>query len=133
MRNNRKVNYEFIYLYLSAKLYHTDNIVNETVQAELDKLKEIIVNTVPVEQIFLFGSYAYGTPHKDSDLDLYVVIKDDVPMRDLDAGLQIRMAIARKKSMPVDIIAKKKKDFELRLDDITLERKVNRDGIRIYG
>jgi predicted nucleotidyltransferase len=108
-------------------------MINETIQAELDKLKELIVNVVPVEQIFLFGSYAYGTPHKDSDLDLYVVIKDDVPMRDLDAGLQISLAISRKKSMPVDIIAKKKKDFELRLDDITLERKVNRDGIRIYG
>jgi predicted nucleotidyltransferase len=108
-------------------------MINETIQAELDKLKELIVNAVPVEQIYLFGSYAYGTPHKDSDLDLYVVIKDDVPLRDLDAGLQIRMAIARKKSMPVDIIAKKKKDFELRLDDITLERKVTRDGIRIYG
>jgi hypothetical protein len=62
-----------------------------------------------------------------------VVLKDDVSMRDLDAGLQIRMAIARKKSMPVDIVAKKKKDFDIRLNDITLERIVNRDGIRIYG
>jgi predicted nucleotidyltransferase len=107
--------------------------MNEEVQAELDILKELIVNAIPVEQIFLFGSYAYGTPRKDSDLDLYVVLKDDVQMRELDAGLQIRMAIDRKKSMPVDIVAKKKKDFLERLNDITLERKVNRDGIRIYG
>jgi predicted nucleotidyltransferase len=107
--------------------------MNEAVQAELDKLKELIINAIPVEQIYLFGSYAYGTPHKDSDLDLYVVIKDDFPLRDLDAGLQIRMAIDRKKSMPVDIIAKKKRDFVNRLDDITLERIVNRDGVRIYG
>ncbi|MDR1869500.1 MAG: nucleotidyltransferase domain-containing protein [Treponema sp.] len=107
--------------------------MNEEIQAELNKLKELIINAMPVEQIYLFGSYAYGKPHKDSDLDLYVVLKDDVQMRDLDAGLQIRMAIARKKSMPVDIIAKKKRDFVNRLDDITLERIVNRDGIRIYG
>jgi predicted nucleotidyltransferase len=107
--------------------------MDEAVQAELNKLKELIINAIPVEQIYLFGSYAYGTPHKYSDLDLYVVIKDDVPMRDLDAGLQISMAIARKKSMPVDIIAKKKKDFVNRLDGITLERIVNRDGVRIYG
>jgi len=107
--------------------------MTETVQAELDKLKELIINAIPVEQIYLFGSYAYGTPHKDSDLDLYVVIKDDFPLRDLDAGLQIRMAIDRKKSMPVDIVAKKKKDFVNRLDDLTLERIVNRDGVRIYG
>jgi predicted nucleotidyltransferase len=107
--------------------------MDEAVQAELDKLTELIINAIPVEQIYLFGSYAYGKPRKDSDLDLYVVLSDDLPMRDLDAGLQISLAIARKKSMPVDIIAKKKKDFMNRLDDITLERVVNRDGLRIYG
>ena len=107
--------------------------MDKEVQAELDKLKELIINAVPVEQIYLFGSYAYGTPHKDSDLDLYVVLKDDLPMRDLDAGLQIRFAIDRKKSMPVDIIAKNKRDFVNRMNSITLERKVNREGIRIYG
>jgi predicted nucleotidyltransferase len=107
--------------------------MDAVVRAELDKLKELIINAIPVEQIYLFGSYAYGKPHKDSDLDLYVVLKDGLPMRDLDAGLQISLAIARKKSMPVDIIAKNKSDFVNRLGDITLERVVNRDGIRIYG
>ena len=107
--------------------------MNKIVQTELDKLTELIINAIPVEQIYLFGSYAYGTPHKDSDLDLYVVLKDDFPLRDIDAGLQIRMAIDREKSMPVDIIAKKKKDFVNRMGDMTLERIVNRDGVRIYG
>ena len=107
--------------------------MDTAVQAELDKLKELIISAIPVEQIYLFGSYAYGKPHKNSDLDLYVVLKDDIPLRDLDAGLQISIAIARKKSMPVDIVAKKKKDFINRLNHITLERIVNRDGIRIYG
>ena len=99
----------------------------------MDKLKELIVNAIPVERIYLFGSHAYGTPGRDSDLDLYVVLKDDLPMRDLDAGLRISMAIARKKSMPVDIVVKKKKDFLDRLDDITLEQKVTKNGIKIYG
>ena len=82
--------------------------MDAAIKAELDKLTELIINSIPVEQIYLFGSYAYGKPHMYSDLDLYVVLKDEVAMRDLDAGLQIRMAIARKKSMPVDIVAKKK-------------------------
>jgi len=107
--------------------------MDAAIQAELDKLTELIINAQPVEQIYLFGSYAYGTPHKDSDLDLYVVLKDDNPLRDLDAGLQIAFAIDRKKSMPVDIIARKKSYFMNRLNGITLERIVNRDGIRIYG
>ena len=103
------------------------------VQAEVDKLRKLIINAVPVEQIYLFGSYAYGDPHKDSDLDFYVVLKDEVQMRDLDAGLQIRFAIVPEMTMPVDIVAKKKKDFVSRLDGFTLERKVTREGIRLYG
>jgi predicted nucleotidyltransferase len=42
--------------------------MEKRIQDELNILKDIIVNTVPVEQIFLFGSYANGTPHADSDL-----------------------------------------------------------------
>jgi predicted nucleotidyltransferase len=38
----------------------------DAVRAKLDTLARIIVEIVPVEQIYLFGSYAYGTPHKDS-------------------------------------------------------------------
>jgi len=107
--------------------------MDAAIQAEVDKLKGLIINAIPVEQIYLFGSHAYGTPHKDSDLDFYVVLKDEVQMRDLDAGLQIRLAIVPEMNMPFDIVAKKKRDFISRLDDFTLERKISRDGIRIYG
>ena len=107
--------------------------MDAAVQAEVEKLKGFIINAIPVERIYLFGSHAYGTPHKDSDLDFYVVLKDEVQMRDLDAGLQIRLAIVPEMNMPFDIVAKKKRDFITRLDDFTLERKVSRDGIRIYG
>ena len=71
-----------------------------------------------MEEIFLFGSHAYGTPHRDSNLDLYVVLRDECLLWYLDAGLQIRMAIACKKSIPVGILARKKKDFTRRLSDI---------------
>jgi len=107
--------------------------VKEEVQQEIDKLKELIINAIPVEQIYLFGSYAYGTPHEDSDLDFYVVLKDDVEMRDLDAGLQIRFAIGRSQTMAVDIVAKKKNDFLSRNYNFTLEQKVLKDGVKIYG
>jgi predicted nucleotidyltransferase len=48
-----------------------------------------------VESIYLFGSFAYGTPSKDSDsdLDLYVVFKDELPMREIDAIIAISIVI----------------------------------------
>ncbi len=52
--------------------------MEKRVQDELRILKEIILNTVPVEQIILFGSYANGTPHADSDIDILVVQKSNI-------------------------------------------------------
>jgi predicted nucleotidyltransferase len=107
--------------------------MTDAVQAELDTLRDIIVRTVPVEQIWLFGSYAYGTPHKDSDLDLYVVLSDEVQMRLIDVEVKILGAIGRIKTMPVDIIANKKSRYLRLATGPTMERKIAREGIRIYG
>ena len=96
-------------------------------------LKEIIVNTVPVEQIYLFGSYAEGTPGKDSDLDLYVILNDGLQMRLIDAVTKIRLAIGRKKTMPVDILANTLSRYRQRMEWPTLERTISREGIKIYG
>jgi len=59
--------------------------MEKRIQDELNILKDIIVDTVPVEQIFLFGSYANGTPHADSDLDIYVVMPENADIREIDA------------------------------------------------
>jgi predicted nucleotidyltransferase len=105
----------------------------DVIQSELDTLKEIIVSTVPVERIYLFGSYANGTPHRDSDLDLYVVLKDDVQSRLIDIIAKIRMAIGRKKTMPVDILANTLSRYQERAEGPTIERMITREGIKIYG
>jgi predicted nucleotidyltransferase len=107
--------------------------MHPTIQSRLDTLTEIIVATVPVEQIYLFGSYAYGTPHQDSDLDLYVVLKDSAEIRKLDAVVKIFYAIGPIKRMPVDIIANKKYRYLRLASGPTVERKIARDGLKIYG
>jgi len=104
-----------------------------SVESELDTLKDIIVNTVPVEQIYLFGSYANGIPHKDSDLDLYVVLNDNIQMRLIDAIVKIRLAIDRKKTIPVDILANTFSRYHERAQGPTIERTICREGRKIYG
>jgi len=42
----------------------------------IKQLKEIFKELNPF-LVLLFGSYAYGNPHKDSDLDIFVVLNDD--------------------------------------------------------
>ncbi|PSO87519.1 MAG: hypothetical protein BRC46_08540 [Cyanobacteria bacterium QS_6_48_18] len=42
----------------------------------LAEITSRLVATLNPESIYLFGSHAWGTPHGDSDVDLYVIISD---------------------------------------------------------
>ncbi|MCL1873413.1 MAG: nucleotidyltransferase domain-containing protein [Clostridiales bacterium] len=46
------------------------------VNQEIINITEAIKQAVTAEKIYLFGSYAYGTPSKYSDYDFFVVISD---------------------------------------------------------
>ena len=67
----------------------------------IQEIKERIVNAVHPEKIILFGSYAYGNPTKDSDLDLLVIMPSDEPMH--KRVLPIRKSL-RDFKIPKDII-----------------------------
>ena len=104
-----------------------------TLKQNLDIITKIIADTVPVVSIYLFGSYAYGTPNKDSDLDLYIVFKDELQVRELEAIRAVRIAIDHVKNMPMDILGLKQNRFDDRKLYATLERKIVREGIKLYG
>ncbi|WP_366922091.1 nucleotidyltransferase domain-containing protein [Metallumcola ferriviriculae] len=107
--------------------------MEQRIRDELNILKDIIVETIPVEQIFLFGSYANGIPHADSDLDLYVIMSDNVNIREIDAMRLIRKAIRNKKTMPVDVMVGKKDKFNKLKSIPGIERQIVREGIVLYG
>lgn len=107
--------------------------MNKRIRDELDTLKDLIIETIPVGKIFLFGSYADGKPDADSDLDIYVVIPDKVKIKEIDAVRLIRKAIRYKKTMPVDIIVGKEKKFNRRKSSVTIERQIEKNGILLYG
>ena len=47
--------------------------------ALIEEMVKRIVNAVHPDQIVLFGSYAYGIPHEDSDIDILVIMETDRP------------------------------------------------------
>lgn len=49
--------------------------IKKTLQAITDK----IAKEYKPEKIILFGSYAWGTPHEDSDLDIFVIKNTKTP------------------------------------------------------
>ena len=106
--------------------------MDQRIQEELDIIKESVLKVVPAEAIYLFGSYAYGTPDEDSDFDIYVVVPDyTTDLSELKAD--IRMDLWRKKSRPPDILMGRSSVFNRRKEGPTMEQIVSRDGVRLHG
>jgi len=59
-------------------------------QAILETARQIVERFDP-EQIILFGSYAYGKPHSESDVDLLVVM--ETPLKETEQAIRICQAI----------------------------------------
>jgi predicted nucleotidyltransferase len=64
------------------------------------------------DKIILFGSYAYGTPHEDSDVDLLVVM----PARDRHAQA-VRILWRLAAPFPLDLIIRTPKEMKWRLKE----------------
>ena len=47
------------------------------IEAKIESIMNSILKFVPARCIYLFGSYAYGNPTEDSDIDIFVVTPDD--------------------------------------------------------
>jgi predicted nucleotidyltransferase len=106
--------------------------MNPQTSNELEQIKQIILNAVNADSIYLFGSHAYGTPTADSDFDLYVVIPDN-GIRPVEAMQIIGGALYKEQKKPIDILVSRTSDFQQRKLLPTIERTVARDGVRLYG
>lgn len=106
-----------------------DNIVHKEL---IEEVKKRLVKTYNPVAIYLFGSYAWGTPTEDSDLDLLIIVdksdeksfKRPVPGYDALFGMGISK----------DIIVYTKEEFDKRSSDITtLAYKIKNEGELIYA
>ena len=64
------------------------------------------------EKIILFGSYAYGQPKVESDVDLLVVM--DTPLRSRQQRLEISRALSPR-PFPLDIVIRTPKQLKERV------------------
>ena len=81
------------------------------------KIRDIVATTVATvapERVILFGSYAYGTPTADSDVDVMVVMPKGRKAT-LDTAVKIREKVTA--SFPVDVLVRGESEFARRLRD----------------
>jgi len=98
----------------------------------LSKVSDCIVESIQPEKIVLFGSYAWGKPHPDSDVDLFVVVSSS----DLPAYKRARAVYRSLRDIvvPFDVIVQTRNEVERAVQvPSSLAHKVMDEGKVLYG
>lgn len=82
-----------------------------SIEEKINEFVDKIAKKFKPEKIILFGSYGYGNPNKDSDIDVLVVISSK--KRPADLAVQIRSAV--RAPFPVDLLVRTPNQIEKRL------------------
>jgi predicted nucleotidyltransferase len=101
-------------------------------QMIVDEIKNRLVKAYSPKAIYLFGSYAWGQPDDQSDLDLMIVIESS----DEPAYVRPRVGELALSGLLVsrDIIVYTSSEFKKRADDVTtLCYKIKKEGKLLYG
>jgi predicted nucleotidyltransferase len=82
--------------------------------------------------IYLYGSYAYGIPNRDSDVDLLVVVEDS-PLDPYERDALAYKAL-RDIPVPIDVQVYTRREFDERAAlKVSFERTVQRKGKLIHA
>ena len=99
---------------------------------EIEQIKEKLVRQLSPEKIYLFGSFAEGTADEGSDVDIYIIVKDDTENL-VDLTAEAYKSIRNVRSRAVDIIIGTESRFKSRKNRAGLENEVLNKGVLLYG
>jgi|SRR5579859_4452364 len=101
-------------------------------QETIEEVKRRLVKTYDPLEIYLFGSYAWGHPDEESDLDLCVVV-ENIKTDHYRAMAEGHKALVGM-HIPKDILVLTKKEFDEKSALITnLFYEIRRKGKKIYA
>ncbi|WP_242044861.1 HEPN domain-containing protein [Anabaena azotica] len=100
----------------------------------ISEITRRLVALLKPEEIILFGSYAWGTPHEYSDLDLCIILPDNIPnFNRIELGVQAINSL-EDLMIDVDILIKTRTDVEtFKTVPASLTRKIVEQGRLLYG
>lgn len=99
--------------------------IAETLPAAVEK----IVRELNPEKIILFGSYAYGNPTPDSDVDLLIILKTDSKRAERVVAVS---NILYPREFPVDILVKTPQELNDELTHNFFLREITSKGKVLY-
>jgi predicted nucleotidyltransferase len=99
---------------------------------KLKIIRNAILKNVPAKRIYLFGSYAYGEPKKESDIDIYTVVPDDFGKEINDTMGEIMIYLCHQKILNVDLFLVKESKFLFYKENSSFEETISNKGIVLY-
>jgi predicted nucleotidyltransferase len=98
------------------KLYLKDmERKDKKMEEVIKKIVDLLIKEYHPDKIILFGSYAYGKPTEDSDIDL-LIIKESDKKRRIDRFVEVQSLIYNKEArIPVSPLVLTKEELEERL------------------
>ena len=93
--------------------------------------KNRIIKTYNPREVYLFGSFAWGNPDEQSDLDMLIIVdeSEEKPYKRAIKGIEALMGLRIAK----DILVYTMDEFEkLSADVSTLCYKIKKEGIKLY-
>jgi len=102
-------------------------MTKQEVQEKLQEIVNKIVKNFQPEKIILFGSFAWGEPNADSDVDLFIVKETDNSRklaRKIDGSI-------RPRPFPIDLIVYKPESIErsIRIKDFFIKNILNKGKV----
>jgi predicted nucleotidyltransferase len=97
----------------------------------MDNIKDSILKFVPAKYIYLFGSYAYGDPTEESDIDIYIVTPDNINNFS-EIYTKIMVDLSYKKIFFIDLLLNTESTFNSRKLKNILEKTIFQKGKIIY-
>jgi predicted nucleotidyltransferase len=85
-----------------------------------------------IQKIYLFGSYAYGEPDENSDIDFFIIIDDSILKYRIEVANEIRSKLWDENIVPCDLLVYNVETFDKYKNIQGIERIVNIYGVLIY-
>ena len=97
--------------------------------SDLNNIKELIIQNIPiVTDVILFGSYANGSAHEMSDIDILILLDKDIDWRDRHKILNKIYKESSSYGYHIDYLLKTKVNYEKDRNLPTLSRVIDREG-----
>ena len=98
-------------------------------------IRELIINNIEsslLKKVYIFGSYAYGRPTKDSDIDICIIVGNEC--KNVTDIYEIIGPVLRKNNIRnYDLLIYREKIFKNIFNPKGIEAVITKKGILLYG